>query len=64
MLQTYIPISSAAQYLGISVRKLRYLIKDPRDPLPFFRIGRSIRFKVEDIDNWMTTLRNHKGGEK
>ena len=51
--QRYIPIKEAARYLQLSVRKVRDLIIAQDDPLPHYRIGKSIRFLASEIDLWM-----------
>ena len=42
----------AARYLGTSRRYLYFLRKVAEDPLPFFRIGRLVRYRRQDIDRW------------
>jgi len=41
-------VPGAAEYLGVGERFIRRLVNERR--VPFHRIGRRIRFKVEDLD--------------
>ncbi|MBC2732883.1 MAG: helix-turn-helix domain-containing protein [Desulfobacteraceae bacterium] len=52
----YFKVSELAKYAGISERTLWELLKDPINPIPFFRVGaagRMIRIKKSDFDRWM-----------
>ena len=46
--------SEAARYVAMSVSWLRQARSrnDPRSP-PFLRIGRAVRYRVEDLDQWL-----------
>ena len=51
----------AAEYLKISERMLRDLLKDPSHPLPYYRIGsagRLIRIRKADIDDWLESYKS------
>lgn len=51
----------AAFYLGVSVSLLRQLrtrsYPSKADFLPFYKIGRSVRYRLEDLDEWLEKRR-------
>ena len=47
----YVPTREAADYLGITVNHLHKLTSN-RD-IPFIRLGRQLRFDIQDLDTWM-----------
>lgn len=56
----YLPIKDLAHYSGISERTLWELLKDPLNPIPFYRVGsagRIIRVKKSEFDDWMKSQR-------
>ena len=60
----YFSIADLSDYTGISERTLRDLLKDPVNPIPYFRIGpagRIIRVKRSDFDEWMKFQRATQG---
>jgi excisionase family DNA binding protein len=44
-----------AQMLGVSLRKLEYLILDGKAPA-FTHIGRTRKWRINDIDEWIEKL--------
>lgn len=59
--QEYCSAIDAARFLGIPERTLeKYRAPDAGGPR-FFKVGRSIRYKLSDLDAWME---NHEGGTK
>ncbi len=42
-----------ARRLGISVRGLDRLIRDPDNPLPYIPVGRLIKFRPADVQRWL-----------
>ncbi|MFA6040736.1 MAG: helix-turn-helix domain-containing protein [Methylophilus sp.] len=44
-----------AQMLGVSLRKLEYLISDGNAPA-FKHIGRTRKWRINDIDEWIEKL--------
>ena len=42
-------IKEAAQFFGVSKKTVRRLTYNITDPLPYFRIGRLIRFHEKDL---------------
>ncbi len=53
MMQQYLNTREAAEYLGVSVSLLeRY--RQLREGPSFVRIGRSVRYRREDIDDFAT----------
>ena len=43
----------AAQYMGLQPQTLAVWRTTGRYHLPFVRVGRSIRYRVSDLDEWM-----------
>ena len=40
-----------AKKLGVSIRSIDVLMKDKG--LPYFKIGRVVRFKVDEVNKWL-----------
>jgi len=53
--QKYLRIGEAASYLGVSGRFIHQMKAD--GDLPYHRIGRSVVFSKEDLDNFMENRR-------
>ena len=52
MTQTFLNKKQLSKYLGISIGKIDNLIKNKN--IGYYKIGKSVRFKVEDINDWIT----------
>ena len=52
MTQTFLNKKELSNYLGISIGKIDNLIKNKN--IGYYKIGKSVRFKVEDINDWIT----------
>ena len=52
MTQTFLNKKQLSNYLGISIGKIDNLIKNKN--IGYYKIGKSVRFKVEDINDWIT----------
>jgi len=50
-----IDAKDVAQKLGVSLRKLEYLISDGNAPA-FTRIGRTRKWRLKDVDEWIEKL--------
>lgn len=50
-----IDAKEVAKRLGVSLRKLEYLISDGNAPV-FTRIGRSRKWRLKDVDDWIEKL--------
>lgn len=50
-----IDAKEVAQRLGVSLRKLEYLISDGSAPV-FTRIGRTRKWRLKDVDEWIEKL--------
>jgi len=50
-----IDAKDVAQRLGVSLRKLEYLISDGNAPA-FTRIGRTRKWRLKDVDEWIENL--------
>ncbi len=53
----YMDIKSLARHSGISVRKLKDLIRHPDYPLPVFKVEGSIRIKKSEFEKWINRFR-------
>jgi len=60
-----------AKLIGVSVRTLDRLIRDPDNPLPHVPVGRFIKFRPADVQAWIDAKvttdaprlpQNQKGG--
>jgi len=57
----YLTVAELSHYCGISQRTLRELLKDPVNPIPFYRVGsagRIVRIKRSEFDEWMLSQKN------
>ena len=52
-LDPWLSLRALADYSGLSVRKLRYLLADPHHPLPAYRVDGKILVRRSDFDRWM-----------
>ena len=52
MTQTFLNKKQLSNYLGSSIGKIDNLIKNKN--IEYYKIGKSVRFKVEDINDWIT----------
>jgi len=50
-----LPIDEAAARLGTTARFLRRLVAERR--IPYFKIGRHVRFRVADLDSFIAAGR-------
>ena len=44
-----------SEYLGISIGKIDKMMKNKN--IEYFKFGKSVRFKIDDINNWVTKYR-------
>lgn len=56
-LDPYLSLRALAGYAGLSIRRLRALLEDPRHPLPCFRIGGKILVRRSEYDTWAARYR-------
>ena len=42
-----------SDYWQVCERRIEDFMRDPEDPIPFYRIGRSVRFKRSEVDEWL-----------
>jgi excisionase family DNA binding protein len=54
--ETLLSEQSAAAYLNISYSKLRLSVR-PKKEISFYRFGSSIRYTLQDLDNYIATKR-------
>lgn len=55
-LDRYMTKTELADYLQMSPRWIELRVADKRNPMPHRKLGRSVRFKVDEIESWMTSL--------
>jgi hypothetical protein len=53
----YMNITALSNYSGISERKLKDLIQDPKYPLPAYKVKGSIRIKKSEFEEWISKFR-------
>ena len=46
--------SQAASLLGIKPETLQRWRSDRRYDLPYVKVGRTVRYRPEDVDHWLT----------
>jgi len=56
-LDPYLSLKALASYSGLSVRKLREALTDPRHPLPCYRVGGKLLVRLSAFDSWMRCFR-------
>jgi excisionase family DNA binding protein len=56
-LDPFLSLKALAAYSGLSVRKLRDCLDDPRHPLPHYRVGGKILVRRSEFDAWIATYR-------
>lgn len=49
----YLNLSSLSKRLGLSPRTLRSRISDPVRPLPAYRIGGKLLFRLREVEAWV-----------
>ncbi len=62
----YLTVADLSQYTRISQRTIRDLLKDPVNPIPFYRVGaagRIIRIKKNEFNEWMQSQKSSHGTE-
>ena len=47
-----------SNYLGMSIGKIDNLIKD--DKIGYYKIGKNVRFNMNEINEWLSKFRNFK----
>ena len=47
-----------SNYLGMSIGKIDYLIKE--DKIGYYKIGKNVRFNMNEINEWLSKFRNFK----
>jgi len=45
-----------SHYLGMSMSKIDYLMKE--DKIGYYKIGKNVRFKVDEVNVWLEKFRN------
>ena len=56
--ESMVNVKAAAAFLGISLSNVYAYVE--RKQVPHYRIGRSIKFRVSELDEWLK--RFHNGG--
>jgi excisionase family DNA binding protein len=53
----FMNIKTLSRYSGISVRKIKDLIRHPDYPLPAYKVGGSIKIKKSEFETWLNKFR-------
>lgn len=53
-------VSDVAQLLKTTIRHVRNLMHRERNPLPFYKLGRKVRFRDADIQDWMKSAPDNR----
>lgn len=56
----YLDRRDAATYLGVAYETMRVWASIKRDKLPYYKVGKLVRYKIEDLDNYIKS-RLHDG---
>lgn len=56
MSSNLLDISQAAKHLNIKVSRLRTAVL--RKEIPYFKVGRLVRFHKDDLERWIEKLRD------
>ena len=56
-LDPYLSVRALAGYSGLSIRKLRSCLKNPRNPLPHYRVDNKVLVRRSEFDAWMVAFR-------
>ena len=51
-----------ADYMGVSYGYLRQLVSN--DYIPYYKLGRSVRFRLSEIDNWLSERKSRFRSKK
>lgn len=54
--KTLINKKQLSEYLGMSIGKIDYLMKE--DKIDYYKIGRNVRFNKDEIKNWVSKFKN------
>jgi excisionase family DNA binding protein len=49
--------AAAAEYLGIKPQTLASWAVTGRYSVPFFRVGKSVRYRISDLEKWLAARR-------
>lgn len=55
MTSDHLDIDQAAKFLNVKVSRLRTAIL--RKEIPYFKVGRLVRFHKDDLETWINDLR-------
>ena len=62
-LDPFLSLKALASYSGLSVRKLREYLDDPRHPLVQYRVGGTILVRRSEFDEWIRSFRQIGGSD-
>lgn len=48
-------VRGAAQHMGVTERFMRRLVEERR--IPYYKVGKFVRFSEEDLDSFLTSVR-------
>jgi|MDTB01.3.fsa_nt_gb excisionase family DNA binding protein len=53
--KTLINKKQLSEYLGMSMSKIDYLMKE--DKIEYYKIGKNVRFNTDEIKNWVSKFK-------
>lgn len=53
----------AAEYLGLQPQTLAVWATSGRNALPYFKVGRSVKYRLEDLDAWLESRSRTSTGQ-
>lgn len=53
LVDKWIGIEEAADYLGVNKDTIRNWIKNPNSAIPAHKIGKQWKFKLSELDSWV-----------
>ena len=58
-----VDIQAVADFLGVTVSRLRKWRERGAMPFPAFAVGRAVRFRLSDVEAWLMTRLHHNTAE-
>ena len=59
--EPFVDVKAVAEFLGSSERHVRELVY--RRAIPFYKVGRLLRFRLSEVEAWVSESRFDAGGE-
>lgn len=62
--ENFVRVPEVTKHLGLSRKTVWDLIRNSSDPLPHYRVGRSVLIKLSEVDQWMEGKRSMNLADK